>query len=82
MIIVMKSIYLYDWIDDSEILSFEVSLIIIKAEDWIRINIREYQREIEDYNFKNIVLKSRIKKIYNEHVVQSIDTEGKTVKKI
>ena len=80
MIIVMKSIYLYDWIDDSEILSFEVSLIIIKAEDWIRTNIREYQQKIEDYNFKNIVLRNKIKKMCNEHVVQLINIESKTIK--
>ena len=82
MIIVMKSAYLYDWIDGSKILPFEVPLITMKAEGWIRTDIREYQREIEDYNFKNIVLRSRIKKMCNEHVVQSIDTEGKTVKEV
>ena len=82
MIIAMKSAYLYDWIDDIKVLLVEMFLNIMKAEDWIRTNIREYQQEIEDYNFKNIVLRSRIKKMCNEHVVQSIDTEDKSVKKI
>ena len=82
MITVMKSAYLYGWIDGSKILPPEVPLVTMKAEDWIRTDIREYQREIEDYNFKNIALRGRIKRMCNEHVVQSIDTEGKTVKEI
>ena len=82
MITVMESAYLYGWIDDNKILPSEVPLIIMKAEGWIRTDIREYQREIEDYNLKNIVLKGRIKRMCNEHVVQSIDTEDKTVKEV
>ena len=82
MIIVMKSTYLYNWIDDSKILPFEVSLITMKVENWIKTNVREYQQEIENYNLKNIALKDKIKKICNEHVVQSINTESKTIKEI
>ena len=82
MIIAMKSIYLYDWIDGIKILLVDVSLNIIKIEDWTKTNKREYQRKIENYNFKNIVLKNRIKKMCNEHVVQFINTEDKSVKKI
>ena len=55
---------------------------IVKIKSWIKTNIREYQREIENYNFKNIVLRDRIKEMYNEHVVQSIDIEDKSVKEI
>ena len=82
MIIAIKSVYLYDWIDDIKILFVEMFLIIMKTEDWIKTDIREYQRKIENYNFKNIILKNRIKKMCNEHVVQFINTKGKSVKKI
>ena len=78
----MRSVYLYDWIDGIKVLLVDVSLNIMKAEDWTRTDIREYQWEIENYNLKNIALKNRIKKMCNEHVVQSIDTEDKSVKKI
>ena len=82
MITAMKSAYLYDWIDDIKVLFVDVSLNIMKTENWIRTNIQEYQRKIENYNFKNIVLRSKIKKMCNEHVVQSIDTKNKSIKKI
>ena len=82
MIIVMKSVYLYDWIDNIKILFVDVSLNIMKAESWTKTNIREYQRKIENYNFKNIVLRNKIKKMCNEHIVQFIDTEDKSIKKI
>ena len=82
MITAMESVYLYDWIDGIKVLSVNVFLNTMKAEGWIRTNIREYQREIKNYNLKNIVLRDRIKRICNEHVVQSIDTEDKSVKEI
>ena len=78
----MKSVYLYDWIDDIKVLLVEISLNIMKTESWTKTNIREYQQKIENYNFKNIVLKDGIKKMCNEHVVQFIDTESKSVKEI
>ena len=82
MIIAMKLIYLYDWIDGIKVLLVNVFLNIIKIESWTRTNKRKYQRKIENYNLKNIVLKSWIKKICNEHVVQFIDTKNKSVKKL
>ena len=82
MITAIKSVYLYDWIDDIKVLLVDVFLNIMKTENWTKTNIREYQREIENYNFKNIVLRNRIKRMCNEHVVQSIDTEDKSVKEI
>ena len=82
MIIAIESTYLYDWIDDIKVLPLDVSLNTMKIESWIKTDIREYQREIENYNLKNIALRNRIKKMCNEHVVQSIDTEDKSVKKI
>ena len=82
MIIAMKSVYLYNWIDDIKVLFVDVSLNIMKIKSWIKINKKEYQRKIKNYNLKNIVLKSRIKKMCNEHVVQFIDIEDKSVKKI
>ena len=82
MITAMESAYLYGWIDGTKVLPVDVSLDTMKAEGWTRTNIREYQREIEDYNLKNIALRDRIKRMCNEHVVQSIDTEGKSVKEV
>ena len=82
MITAMKSVYLYDWIDGIKVLLVDVSLNIIKTENWIKTDIREYQREIENYNLKNIALKGKIKTMCNEHVVQFIDTKNKSVKKV
>ena len=82
MITAMKSAYLYDWIDGTKVLPVDVSLNTMKAEGWTRTDIREYQREIEDYNLKNIALRDRIKRMCNEHVVQSIDTEDKSAKEV
>ena len=61
MIIAMKSTYLYNWIDDIKVLFVEMFMNIMKAESWIKTNIREYQQKIENYNLKNIVLKTESK---------------------
>ena len=60
MIIAMKSIYLYNWIDDIKVLSVQMFMNIIKIENWIKINIREYQRIIKNYNLKIIALRDKI----------------------